>query len=128
MSVFKINAFHFRMAEPRFNNPYFWPPPPSMPGQVSPLVTCNYGVTFTFNCHLFPCVNVFSAIQHQTNSQRICHSLFLHIKIYIYIKKGSRSVCWLVFSVLGCVFWGVNDIHTRWLFSVEHDPLTLSAG
>ncbi|XP_047203731.1 zinc finger protein 362a isoform X3 [Girardinichthys multiradiatus] len=21
------------MAEPRFNNPYFWPPPPSMPGQ-----------------------------------------------------------------------------------------------
>lgn len=23
------------MAEPRFNNPYFWPPPPAMPGQVS---------------------------------------------------------------------------------------------
>uniref|UniRef100_A0A8C1LDF1 Zinc finger protein 362a n=1 Tax=Cyprinus carpio TaxID=7962 RepID=A0A8C1LDF1_CYPCA len=22
------------MAEPRFNNPYFWPPPPSIPGQV----------------------------------------------------------------------------------------------
>ncbi|XP_074498694.1 zinc finger protein 362b isoform X3 [Sebastes fasciatus] len=22
------------MAEPRFNNPYFWPPPPSMPGQI----------------------------------------------------------------------------------------------
>ncbi|XP_066529103.1 zinc finger protein 362b isoform X2 [Hoplias malabaricus] len=22
------------MAEPRFNNPYFWPPPPSMPGQT----------------------------------------------------------------------------------------------
>ncbi|XP_068170646.1 zinc finger protein 362a isoform X2 [Antennarius striatus] len=24
---------YFRMAEQRFNNPYFWPPPPSMPGQ-----------------------------------------------------------------------------------------------
>lgn len=24
--------------------------------------------------------------------------------------------------------YGMNDIHTRWLFSVEHDPLTLSAG
>lgn len=23
-----------RMAEPRFNNPYFWPPPPTMPSQV----------------------------------------------------------------------------------------------
>lgn len=22
------------MAEPRFNNPYFWPPPPTMPSQV----------------------------------------------------------------------------------------------
>lgn len=28
-------CFYFRMAEPRFNNPYFWPPPPAMPGQVS---------------------------------------------------------------------------------------------
>ncbi|KAK7128796.1 hypothetical protein R3I94_017137 [Phoxinus phoxinus] len=26
------------MAEPRFNNPYFWPPPPSMPGQLDNLV------------------------------------------------------------------------------------------
>ncbi|XP_026853912.1 zinc finger protein 362b isoform X2 [Electrophorus electricus] len=26
------------MAEPRFNNPYFWPPPPSMPGQQTLLV------------------------------------------------------------------------------------------
>lgn len=25
------------MAEPRFNNPYFWPPPPTMPSQVGPL-------------------------------------------------------------------------------------------
>lgn len=25
-----------RMAEPRFNNPYFWPPPPTMPSQVRP--------------------------------------------------------------------------------------------
>ncbi|XP_030393284.1 zinc finger protein 362 isoform X2 [Gopherus evgoodei] len=24
------------MAEPRFNNPYFWPPPPTMPSQVRP--------------------------------------------------------------------------------------------
>ncbi|KAJ1142558.1 hypothetical protein NDU88_008872 [Pleurodeles waltl] len=24
-----------RMAEPRFNNPYFWPPPPTMPTQLS---------------------------------------------------------------------------------------------
>ncbi|XP_056589893.1 zinc finger protein 362b isoform X1 [Triplophysa dalaica] len=26
------------MAEPRFNNPYFWPPPPSMPGQLDNLI------------------------------------------------------------------------------------------
>ncbi|KAK3518557.1 hypothetical protein QTP70_001600 [Hemibagrus guttatus] len=26
------------MAEPRFNNPYFWPPPPSMPAQLDNLV------------------------------------------------------------------------------------------
>ncbi|KAJ8257653.1 hypothetical protein GJAV_G00188230 [Gymnothorax javanicus] len=30
-----------RMAEPRFNNPYFWPPPPSMPGQLDNLVLIN---------------------------------------------------------------------------------------
>uniref|UniRef100_A0A3Q3ALX5 Zinc finger protein 362a n=1 Tax=Kryptolebias marmoratus TaxID=37003 RepID=A0A3Q3ALX5_KRYMA len=29
------------MAEPRFNNPYFWPPPPSMPGQLDNLVLIN---------------------------------------------------------------------------------------
>lgn len=63
----KTNVIHFRMAEPRFNNPYFWPPPPSMPGQVSPFVTCKY--CDIFNCHLFPCVNVFSAIQHQSVSE-----------------------------------------------------------
>lgn len=36
-SFFKVSKtiVDFRMAEPRFNNPYFWPPPPSMPGQVS---------------------------------------------------------------------------------------------
>lgn len=28
--------FPCRMAEPRFNNPYFWPPPPTMPSQVRP--------------------------------------------------------------------------------------------
>ncbi|XP_029357612.1 zinc finger protein 362a isoform X4 [Echeneis naucrates] len=32
---------HFRMAEPRFNNPYFWPPPPAMPGQLDNLVLIN---------------------------------------------------------------------------------------
>uniref|UniRef100_A0A3B3SNN5 Zinc finger protein 362b n=1 Tax=Paramormyrops kingsleyae TaxID=1676925 RepID=A0A3B3SNN5_9TELE len=29
------------MAEPRFNNPYFWPPPPSMPGQLDNIVLIN---------------------------------------------------------------------------------------
>ncbi|XP_035652277.1 zinc finger protein 362a [Oncorhynchus keta] len=29
------------MAEPRFNNPYFWPPPPNMPGQLDNLVLIN---------------------------------------------------------------------------------------
>eukprot|EP00064_Thunnus_orientalis_P006083 superscaffoldBa00000619_g6097 len=29
------------MAEPRFNNPYFWPPPPTMPGQLDNLVLIN---------------------------------------------------------------------------------------
>uniref|UniRef100_A0A3Q3G521 Zinc finger protein 362b n=1 Tax=Kryptolebias marmoratus TaxID=37003 RepID=A0A3Q3G521_KRYMA len=29
------------MAEPRFNNPYFWPPPPSMPSQLDNLVLIN---------------------------------------------------------------------------------------
>ncbi|XP_059925227.1 zinc finger protein 362a isoform X1 [Gadus macrocephalus] len=29
------------MAEPRFNNPYFWPPPPSMTGQLDNLVLIN---------------------------------------------------------------------------------------
>ena len=28
------SLFPRRMAEPRFNNPYFWPPPPTMPSQV----------------------------------------------------------------------------------------------
>ncbi|RVE73304.1 hypothetical protein OJAV_G00046610 [Oryzias javanicus] len=30
-----------RMAEPRFNSPYFWPPPPDMPGQLDNLVLIN---------------------------------------------------------------------------------------
>ncbi|XP_069096398.1 zinc finger protein 362 isoform X3 [Pleurodeles waltl] len=29
------------MAEPRFNNPYFWPPPPTMPTQLDNLVLIN---------------------------------------------------------------------------------------
>ncbi|KAF7659165.1 hypothetical protein LDENG_00002270 [Lucifuga dentata] len=29
------------MAEPRFNNPYFWPPPHTMPGQLDNLVLIN---------------------------------------------------------------------------------------
>ncbi|XP_033940084.1 zinc finger protein 362a isoform X3 [Pseudochaenichthys georgianus] len=29
------------MAEPRFNNPYFWHPPPNMPGQLDNLVLIN---------------------------------------------------------------------------------------
>uniref|UniRef100_A0AC11DI41 Zinc finger protein 362 n=1 Tax=Ovis aries TaxID=9940 RepID=A0AC11DI41_SHEEP len=32
---------HSRMAEPRFNNPYFWPPPPTMPSQLDNLVLIN---------------------------------------------------------------------------------------
>ncbi|XP_010880276.2 zinc finger protein 362a isoform X2 [Esox lucius] len=30
-----------KMAEPRFNNAYFWPPPPTMPGQLDNLVLIN---------------------------------------------------------------------------------------
>ncbi|CAG07027.1 unnamed protein product, partial [Tetraodon nigroviridis] len=30
-----------RMAESRFNNPYFWPPPPAVPGQLDNLVLIN---------------------------------------------------------------------------------------
>ncbi|XP_023846761.1 zinc finger protein 362 isoform X4 [Salvelinus sp. IW2-2015] len=37
----KICNRDIRMAEPRFNNPYFWPPPPSMPGQLDNLVLIN---------------------------------------------------------------------------------------
>ncbi|XP_077407400.1 zinc finger protein 362b isoform X2 [Vanacampus margaritifer] len=36
-----MEAINTRMAEPRFNNPYFWPPPPSMPGQLDNLVLIN---------------------------------------------------------------------------------------
>nr|XP_020453633.1 zinc finger protein 362-like isoform X1 [Monopterus albus] len=32
---------HSRMAEPRFNNPYFWPPPPAMHSQLDNLVLIN---------------------------------------------------------------------------------------
>lgn len=32
--IIMLLFLHFRMAEPRFNNPYFWPPPPNMPSQV----------------------------------------------------------------------------------------------
>lgn len=35
------------MAEPRFNNPYFWPPPPAMPGQVSDAGIFSYLHTLT---------------------------------------------------------------------------------
>lgn len=35
-------CFYFRMAEPRFNNPYFWPPPPAMPGQVSDWISLSH--------------------------------------------------------------------------------------
>lgn len=33
-------CFYCRMAESRFNNPYFWPPPPAVPGQVSDSTDC----------------------------------------------------------------------------------------
>nr|XP_014425059.1 zinc finger protein 362 [Pelodiscus sinensis] len=37
----KHRQFVPRMAEPRFNNPYFWPPPPTMPSQLDNLVLIN---------------------------------------------------------------------------------------
>ncbi|XP_028853678.1 zinc finger protein 362a isoform X2 [Denticeps clupeoides] len=37
----KIKSHLKGMAEPRFNNPYFWPPPPTMPGQLDNLVLIN---------------------------------------------------------------------------------------
>ncbi|KAI4889946.1 hypothetical protein NFI96_015109, partial [Prochilodus magdalenae] len=46
-SVESLGGVHQRirvapcMAEPRFNNPYFWPPPPTMPGQLDNLVLIN---------------------------------------------------------------------------------------
>ncbi|XP_028849191.1 zinc finger protein 362b isoform X1 [Denticeps clupeoides] len=39
--AFVARSTDCRMAEPRFNNPYFWPPPPSMPGQLDNLVLIN---------------------------------------------------------------------------------------
>ncbi|XP_071473741.1 zinc finger protein 362 isoform X4 [Marmota flaviventris] len=38
--VMPTNSCHM-MAEPRFNNPYFWPPPPTMPSQLDNLVLIN---------------------------------------------------------------------------------------
>ncbi|XP_019335717.1 zinc finger protein 362 isoform X3 [Alligator mississippiensis] len=38
----KQRQFGQRMAEPRFNNPYFWPPPPTMPSQ-GPVATSTGG-------------------------------------------------------------------------------------
>nr|XP_054586026.1 zinc finger protein 362a isoform X5 [Nothobranchius furzeri] len=35
------NNNNLRMAESRFNNPYFWPPPPAMSGQLDNLVLIN---------------------------------------------------------------------------------------
>ncbi len=43
---FMTLCIYFRMAEPRFNNPYFWPPPPAMPGQVSNSGIHTYLCTF----------------------------------------------------------------------------------
>ncbi|XP_052547788.1 zinc finger protein 362 isoform X1 [Tympanuchus pallidicinctus] len=37
----KQRQYSQRMAEPRFNNPYFWPPPPTMPSQLDNLVLIN---------------------------------------------------------------------------------------
>ncbi|XP_031987656.1 zinc finger protein 362 isoform X2 [Corvus moneduloides] len=37
----KQRQYSQRMAEPRFNNPYFWPPPPAMPSQLDNLVLIN---------------------------------------------------------------------------------------
>ncbi|XP_017588194.1 PREDICTED: zinc finger protein 362 [Corvus brachyrhynchos] len=34
----KQRQYSQRMAEPRFNNPYFWPPPPAMPSQLDNLL------------------------------------------------------------------------------------------
>lgn len=42
-----LECFYFRMAEPRFNNPYFWPPPPAMPGQVSDWLLSPLALTRT---------------------------------------------------------------------------------
>lgn len=80
------------MAEPRFNNPYFWPPPPSMPGQVSPLVPCNYCDISTFLCHLFPCVNVFEC--RCTPS----HRKFARLSVKLIKNTACRhSVSWARF-------------------------------
>lgn len=41
-------CFYCRMAESRFNNPYFWPPPPAVPGQVSDSTDCIHDVIYMY--------------------------------------------------------------------------------
>ena len=51
------------MAEPRFNNPYFWPPPPAMPGQVSDSgIHCKVIVQSMFLCKGSFFKNIFRSI------------------------------------------------------------------
>lgn len=52
--VCSLWCFYFRMAEPRFNNPYFWPPPPAMPGQVSDCVSQLISHTLVLVPYVWP--------------------------------------------------------------------------
>lgn len=117
LNVTKINVIHFRMAEPRFNNPYFWPPPPSMPGQVSPLVTCSYYDVAAFHCHLFPCVNVSTAIQRESFT-----GLYRRLK-----AKRSNSTCaaGLCLLFLGSVYgaW-MTFTHAVFCWAWPVDPFS----
>lgn len=121
----------FRMAEPRFNNPYFWPPPPSMPGQVSTSTTHNCRISTLIASSVSMCGCLFQPAPKNKSqvvkSSQVARVVVMQIKIFnlCLLRLPSCQQCVFV------VFFGggvTNDIHKRWLFSVEHDPLTLSAG
>lgn len=91
----------FRMAEPRFNNPYFWPPPPSMPGQVSG----NTPTSLHFQpwiAGLFPRVNVLLAVWRLGKT----HSQPLESAVVCLIHKRARAA-------VTCCVWPARTAFTR---------------
>lgn len=102
------------MAEPRFNNPYFWPPPPSMPGQVSVTAPAAARHLQPFVASLIPRVNALPAVKLDRLNP---------FSFFFFFKSTKVDIFWVFFPAPG---W--NGVRTWRLFAVEHDPLTLSAG